>query len=260
MKKILILLFAAAMLSGCYTTLYPTVAQQVGEAGEIPDSTKQIIINNYYESNEYYQVPHHWRYSLLWDSYYWDPFYYDYSYYHWQPYYWYGSYYYYNPYNHYWYYYPPSYYYGGASGGSGENRDRERIRKPGYQTLMSTSESSVAPFISVGSDNGLIGKPGRSSEVDVNSGIGNNSYSPSPRIESVGKSSATDNNAVYKSGNNTSTYKPSSTNDNSKKSSSSSYSAPKSSSNSAPKSKPSRTTSSSTKSSSSESTKSNEKK
>lgn len=268
MKKLLILLFAAALLSGCYTTFYPTVAQQIGDTAEIPDSTKQIIINNYYESNEYYQVPHRWRYSLLWDSYYWDPFYYDYSYYHWQPYYWYGSYYYYNPYNHYWYYYPPSYYYGGG----GENHDQERIRKPGYQTLMSTSGSAAAPFVSVGSDNGLIGKPGKRSEIDINSGVGNNTYSPSPRIESVGKSSATDNNAVYKSGDNTSTYKPSTTNDNSKKSSTSTYSAPKSkpststysapksSSTSSPKSKPSRTTSSSGKSSSTESSTSKDKK
>lgn len=260
MKKILILLFTAAIFSGCYTTFYPAVAQQVEDAGEIPDSTRQIIINNYYESNEYYQVPQRWRYSLLWDSYYWDPFYYDYSYYHWQPYYWYGSYYFYNPYSHYWYYYPPSYYYGGGSGNSSGNQDQDRIRKPGYQTLMSSAGTGAAPFVSVGADNGLIGKPMKRSDVDINNGIGNNGNVPSPYIESVGKSSVTDNNAVYKSGDNTSTYKPSSTDGNSKKSSTSSYSAPKSSSTSTAKSKPSRTTSSSAKNSPSESSTSNEKK
>lgn len=79
MKKLLIFVFALILLSGCYTTFYPPADQNYTGAEEIPDSTRQVIINNYYESNEYYQTPHYQRYSLLWGSYYWDPFYYDYG-------------------------------------------------------------------------------------------------------------------------------------------------------------------------------------
>ena len=190
MKKILIFLLTAVIISGCYTTLYPPISQQIEGTAEIPDSTRQIIINNYYETTEYYQVPRYHRYSLIWGSHIWDPFYYDYSYYHWRPYYWYGSYYYYNPYNNYWFYYDhhyPGYWTGG--GGSGGRNDQERIHKPGYRVLGSTTDNA-APFISVGSQIERISRPGKKSNIDINSGIGTSSMrSTSPQIESVGKSS-----------------------------------------------------------------------
>ena len=88
MKKILLILLMAFTLSSCYTTFYPPEYIDIGNAESVPDSTRQVIINNYYETSEYYQVPYYRRYSLLWDDYYWDPFYYDYGYYHWRPYYW----------------------------------------------------------------------------------------------------------------------------------------------------------------------------
>lgn len=191
MKKIFLILIAAVMLSGCYTTLYPPANMDMSAADQVPDSTRQVIINNYYETTEYYQVPSYHRYSLIWGSYYWDPFYYDYSYYHWRPYYWYGNYYYYNPRNHYWYYYDHYYpwHYGEWTPGSGSgNGDKERIHKPGYNVLMN-SPSGSAPFVSVGSDdNGRVTKPVGKVGVDVNSGITNdNNYRSSGTIQSIGK-------------------------------------------------------------------------
>ena len=91
MKKIFLILIAAITLSSCYTTFYPPQSMDMGAAETVPDSTRQIIINNYYETTEYYQIPNYRRYSLLWGDYYWDPFYYDYDYYRWRPYYWYGN-------------------------------------------------------------------------------------------------------------------------------------------------------------------------
>ncbi|MDZ7820984.1 MAG: hypothetical protein U5N26_03725 [Candidatus Marinimicrobia bacterium] len=135
---------------------------------------------------------HYQRYSLLWGSYYWDPFYYDYGYYHWEPHYWHGSYYYYNPRSRYWYYYDPYYHWqqGSWTGGTGGSQDQERIRKPGYRTLMNTSsDGTVAPFVSVGNENNSISKPGKSSGVDINSGISSSPDGNSPRIESLGKRS-----------------------------------------------------------------------
>lgn len=262
MKNIVLILLILALLTGCYTTFYPNVAQQVEGIEEVPDSARQIIINNYYESNEYYQIPRYQRYSLLWGSYYWDPFYYDYGYYHWEPYYWYGRYYYYNPRSHYWYYYHhPYYHYGGGSGGNGGSRDRDRILKPGYEPLMSAPATDIAPFISVGTDNNIISRPGKRSDVDVNSGIGSSTpSSSSPRIESVGKSSDNTGSEATKSNDN-SIYKPSGSNGQNSKSSSTTVSTPKSSRQSQPAiQKPASTTSSSGKKSSSESSTSNEKK
>ncbi len=190
MKKLLIPLLTLALFSGCYTTFYPIAGQMMENSDAVPDSTRQIIINNYYETTEYYQVPHYQRYSLLWGSYYWDPFYYDYSYYRWVPYYWYGTYYYYNPYNRYWYYYDHHHPWSGGSwsGGSGSSQDQERIRKPGYNTLMS-APTDAAPFISVSENNDTrIDKPGKKIGVDVNTGLSSSpSDNGSPYIESVGK-------------------------------------------------------------------------
>lgn len=267
MKKIFLILLVAFALSSCYTTFYPPEYLDMSGAESIPDSTRQIIINNYYETTEYYQVPHYRRYSLLWGDYYWDPFYYDYGYYHWRPYYWYGNYYYYNPYNHYWYYYDRyhNWDYGSWTGGSsGGNADKERIHKPGYNVLMS-SPSGAAPFVSVGSDDNAI-KSVKKIGVDVNSGVTNdNSYHP--QIQSVGKKSLNGNTSSKTVSKKTeSSYKPSSTSKSTKKSSSSSsYSTQKrnsssSSSSSSSKSKSSSTSSTSSKNSSSESSSSSNKK
>ncbi len=265
MKKILLILLVAFTLSSCYTTFYPPEYMDMGNAESVPDSTRQVIINNYYETTEYYQVPYYRRYSLLWDDYYWDPFYYDYGYYHWRPYYWYGNYYYYNPHNHYWYYYDRYHNWDSGNwsgdGNSGGNADKGRIHKPGYKVLMN-SPTGVAPFVSVGSDNNHITKPVGKVGVNVNSGITNgNNYTP--KIQSVGKkpingssSSSSTVKSIKKTG---SSYKPSSTSNNNKKSSSSSsYSTQKrnsssSSSSSSSKSKSSSTSSSTSKNSSSES-------
>ncbi|MEA2078069.1 MAG: hypothetical protein U9O95_08640 [Candidatus Marinimicrobia bacterium] len=250
MKKILLILLAGVILTSCYTTFYPSEYMNMSAADNIPDSTRQIIINNYYETTEYYQVPHYRRYSLLWGSYYWDPFYYDYDYYYWRPYYWYGNYYYYNPHNHYWYYYDHHYpwHSGSWSGGSsGENGNKERIHKPGYNVLMSAPDGS-APFVSVGTDDNRVTKPIKKVGVDVNSGVQNdNSYHP--QIQSVGKrpasSSSSSTTTIKKIG---SSYKSSSTSNNTKKSSSSSGSKSKSSSTSSTSSKNSNNESSSSKS------------
>jgi hypothetical protein len=276
MKKILLILLVTFTLSSCYTTFYPPEYMDMGNAESVPDSTRQIIINNYYETTEYYQVPHYRRYSLLWGDYYWDPFYYDYGYYNWRPYYYYGSYYYYNPHNHYWYYYDRynnwnsgNWSGGGNSGGnSGGNADKGRIHKPGYNVLMN-SPSGVAPFVSVGSDDNHITKPVGKVGVNVNSGItNNNKYTPN--IQSVGKKpingSSSSSNTVKNIKKTGSSYKPSSTsNSNKKSSSSSSYSKQKQSSNnnsssSSSKSKSSSTNSTSSKNSSSESSSSTNKK
>ncbi len=274
MKKILLILLAAFTLSSCYTTFYPPEYMDMGNAESVPDSTRQVIINNYYETTEYYQVPHYRRYSLLWDDYYWDPFYYDYGYYNWRPYYFYGSYYYYNPHNHYWYYYDRHGRYdrhdrwdsGNWSGGrnSGGNADKGRIHKPGYNVLMN-SPSGVAPFVSVGSDDNHITKPVGKVGVNVNSGVSNNN-TYQPKIQSVGKKSINGNTSsptsIKKTG---SSYKPSSTsNSNKKSSSSSSYSKQKqnssSSSSSSGKSKSSSTSSTSSKNSSNETSSTSSKK
>ena len=221
MKKILLILLAAVVLSGCYTTLYPPANMDMSAANDIPDSTRQVIVNNYYETTEYYQVPYYHRYSLLWGSYYWDPFYYDYSYYHWRPYYWYGHYYYYNPHNHYWYYYDHHYpwHYGSWDGGSsGGNGDKERIHKPGYSVLTSTPTGSSVPFVSGNSNNSRISKPIKKVGVDLNSGVRDNNegyYSSSkPRIESVGKKpvgSTSSTTTIGKSTSNNKSNKPSAT-------------------------------------------------
>ena len=266
MKKIFLILIAAITLSSCYTTFYPPQSMDMGAAETVPDSTRQIIINNYYETTEYYQIPNYRRYSLLWGDYYWDPFYYDYDYYRWRPYYWYGNYYYYNPHNHYWYYYDRydrwDRHPGDWSGSSGE---QERIHKPGYNVLMN-SPTGAAPFVSVGSENNQITKPGKKVGVSVNSGITNdNNYQP--QIQSVGKKPLDGNNSsgtVYK--NSGTSYKPSSTVSGTKKSTSSrSYSNQKlksntSSSSSNSKYKSSSTNSTSSKKSSSESSSSTSKK
>jgi len=274
MKKIFLILLVAFTLSSCYTTFYPPEYMDMGAAESVPDSTRQIIINNYYETTEYYQVPHYRRYSLLWDDYYWDPFYYDYGYYNWRPYYWYGNYYYYNPHNHYWYYYDRYYHRdhhrpwnrGDWTGGSsGRNGDQERIHKPGYNVLMNTP-TGVAPFVSVGSGNDQIIKPGKKVGLNVNSGITNdNNYTP--QIQSVGKKPINGNTSSGTVSKKTGTsYKPSSTGNSTKKSSSSrSYSNQKQSSNnssssSSSKSKSSSTNSTSSKNSSSESSSSTSKK
>ena len=268
MKKIWLVLLTGIILSGCYTTFYPSEAMNMGGAEAVPDSTRQIIINNYYETTEYYQVPHYRRYSLLWGDYYWDPFYYDYSYYSWRPYYWYGNYYYYNPHNHYWYYYDRYHhwdngYWTGSGGSSGGNADKERIHKPGYNVLMN-SPTGAAPFVSVGSDNDHISKPVKKVGVNVNSGITNdNNYSP--QIQSVGKKSLNGNTSSRTvSKKMPSTYKPSSTTGNSKKPSSTYSTQKQSSSNrstsSSSKSKSSSTNSTSSKNSRSESSSSSSKK
>ncbi len=264
MKKILLPLLTLMLFTGCYTTFYPSVAQQIESVEHIPDSTRQIIINNYYESNEYYQVPRYQRYSLLWSDYYWDPFYYNYRYYHWEPYYWYGHYYYYNPRSHYWYHYRPHHH-----GGSGERpgrANRERIYKPAYEPLMSSQASGITPFISVGREENIITRPGKPSGVDINSGIGERPSSSSPRIEPIGKtshksgaeSSQTNDNTIYKP-----SHKSSETNEQNVKAPSTNTSTAKPSrqSQSQPAiKKPSVSTSSSTKKSSSESSNSNKKK
>jgi len=266
MKKIFLILLIAFTLSSCYTTFYPPEYMDMGNAESVPDSTRQVIINNYYETTEYYQVPHYRRYSLLWDDYYWDPFYYDYGYYHWRPYYWYGNYYYYNPYNHYWYYYDRYNHWDNGNwtgGGSGGNGNKDRLHKPGYQVLMN-SPTGAAPFISVGSDNDHIGKPVKKVGLNVNSGNTNdNNYSP--QIQSVGKKSLKDNTSPRAVSKKTqSSYKPSSTTGNSKKSSST-YSTQKQnssnhSSSSSSKSKSSLTNSTNSKNSRSESSSSSNKK
>jgi len=266
MKKVFFVLLIAFTLSSCYTTFYPPEYMDMGAAESVPDSTKQIIINNYYETTEYYQVPHYRRYSLLWSDYYWDPFYYDYGYYHWRPYYWYGNYYYYNPHNHYWYYYDRYHHWDNGywtGGGSGSSGNKDRIHKPGYQVLMN-SPTGAAPFVSVGSDNDPIAKPGKKVGVSINSGITNdNDYTP--QIQSVGKKSLQDNTTPrVVSKKPQSTYKPSSTNNNSKKSSSTYSTQKQSSSNSSSssnsKSKSSSTNSTTSKNSRSESSSSSSKK
>ncbi|MDD3965624.1 MAG: hypothetical protein WC372_00120 [Candidatus Neomarinimicrobiota bacterium] len=263
MKKMILFLLIVALFTGCYTTFYPNVAQQVDGIENVPDSTRQIIINNYYESNEYYQVPRYQRYSLLWGDYYWDPFYYNYGYYHWEPYYWYGRYYYYNPRSHYWYYYHhyPYYYSGGGSGGNEGSHERDRIRKPGYEPLMNAPATSTAPFISVGIENDIISRPDKRSDVGINSGIGGTpASSSSPRIESVGKVSDKSGGDTHKSNDN-SIYKPSGRSNSNSKSSSTTVSTPKSSRQSQPAiQKPASSTSSNNKKSSSESSTTNEKK
>ncbi|MCF7833085.1 MAG: hypothetical protein K9N05_05880 [Candidatus Marinimicrobia bacterium] len=275
MKKLFLILLAGVILSGCYTTLYPPANMNIGSADAVPDSTRQIIVNNYYETTEYYQIPHYRRYSLLWNDYYWDPFYYDYGYYSWRPYYWYGHYYYYNPHNHYWYYYDRHYSYdrhhrwdsgnwsGGSSGGSS---NKDRIHKPGYNVLMNSPTGS-APFVSVGTDNGRVTKPVKKVGVNINSGVENdNSYHP--QIQSVGKKplSGSNSSSTYLKKTTTSSNNPSSTNKDTKKSSSSSsyqkqnQSSSNSSSSSNGKSKSSSTSSSSSKNSSNESSSTSSKK
>ncbi len=266
MKKIFLILISVVLLTGCYTTLYPPANMDMSVSDEIPDSARQVIINNYYESTEYYQVPSYHRYSLLWGSYYWDPFYYDYSYYRWRPYYWYGNYYYYNPYSNYWYYYDPYYpwhsgsWTGGSSGGNG---DKSRIHKPGYNVLMSSTSES-APFVSVGTNNnsGGISKPGKKIGIDLNSDVtNNNGYYSNPNIQSLGKQPATGTTSdgnLKKSG---STYKAPSN----KKPASTVYKPQKqrsssSSSSSAKSSKSANTKSSSSKNSRNESSSSSSKK
>lgn len=267
MKKIFLILLTGVILSGCYTTLYPPQAMNNETNQTIPDSTRQVIINNYYETTEYYQVPHYRRYSLIWGGYYWDPFYYNYDYYTWRPYYWYGSYYYYNPYNHYWYYYDHNYWHngGGSTGGStGGNGDKNRIHKPGYTELISSPTGS-APFISVGSEISRSKKPTGSIGVDVTSGLNNNSGYNS-RVESVGKVSLTPNDKIYKSSNskNNESYKSGKTSKTESKSSynykSSSTKNSSSSSSGSKSTKPSRTSSTSSKNSSTESSSSSSKK
>lgn len=231
MKKILLIILAGIILSGCYTTLYPPVTVQMQNATEVPDSARQVIINNYYETTEYYQMPHYQRYSLLWGDYYWDPFYYDYTYYNWRPYYWYGSYYYYNPHNHYWYYYHHDNY--GQAGPSNNRGDQERIHKPGYNQLMN-SPSGSAPYIAVQNSEQRLQKVGKVGiEQNTNS---KNDGVYSPRLESVGKSSV-GSNQIYKSDSNSSDegYKAPSTTSSTEKSSSTSNSGsykPKSASSS----------------------------
>ncbi len=265
MKKILLILLTGVILSGCYTTFYPSEAMNMGGAEAVPDSTRQIIINNYYETTEYYQVPHYRRYSLIWGGYYWDPFYYDYSYYSWRPYYWYGNYYYYNPHNHYWYYYDHNYWYSGSGSGgsSGGNGDKGRVHKPGYNELMS-SPTGTAPFVSIASDNGRVNKPAKKVGVNVNSGLSNDNTSYHPQIQSVGKKQIGTTSSPNKSTNLKKAtglnHKSSVTSSNTKISSSSTVykshkqSSSSSSSSSDSKSKSSTTNGSSSKSSRSEST------
>lgn len=195
MKRFALLLFTVLIFSGCYTTLYPPYNSEIADTyTSIPDSTEQIIVNNYYESNEYYQVPNYYRYSFIWNDYYWDPFYYDSRYHNWRPYYWYGSYYYYNPRTDYWFYYryhdhgPRP----GDNGGSAVTPGRgtgERVRKPGYSQLMSTP-SPVAPFTSV---SGPVSKPGyNNGNTTNNSSVsvsGRNENYTQPRVQGVGKKS-----------------------------------------------------------------------
>jgi hypothetical protein len=238
-------------------------------ADNIPDSTRQVIVNNYYETTEYYQVPYYHRYSLLWDSYYWDPFYYDYGYYHWRPYYWYGHYYYYNPHNHYWYYYDRYYpwHSGSWTGGGSENGDKQRIHKPGYNVLTTSGSPQSLPFVSGANDNDRITKPVKKIGVDLNSDVNNNDgyYSTSkPRIESVGKTTVGNNRntTTYGKSSNKDTYKkPSSTTYSTKKQSSRSQSSSTHSSSSSSKSsKSSNTSSTSNKNSRNESSSSSSKK
>lgn len=254
------LLISFILLSGCYTTFYPPANQNFDTASEIPDSARQVIINNYYETTKYYQTPNYQRYSLLWGSYYWDPFYYDYGYYHWEPYYWHGSYYYYNPRNRYWYYHDPYYRWhdGSWTGGTGGGQqDQGRIQKPGYRTLMNTSSGGeTAPFVSVGNENNSISKPGTRSGIDINSGINNTSgQRNAPKIESLGKRSNVPSDSFYKKDGNDSNKKPSSTSTSSRKPSyrpsTSSSSSSSSSSSGNTKSKSSSTTRSTSKNSSS---------
>lgn len=267
MKKTLLIMLVAVILSGCYTTLYPPMSMDMQGSEQVPDSTKQVIINNYYETSEYYQIPHYSRYSWLWGDYYWDPFYYDYSYYRWRPHYWYGYYYYYNPYNNYWYYYDHDYTWhgGGGSGPSSGNNDKERIRKPGYTELMNSPTGS-APYISVYNEDQRterIGKVGLENKTSRTGTV----YTP--RLESVGKTSVNPK-STYKSSNNGSnnkSYKVSPTNDSSNNSSSnvtykqkSRSSSSSSSSSSSKSSKSSRTTSTSSKNSRSQSSSSSSKK
>lgn len=266
MKKMFLILLTGIILSSCYTTFYPPQAMNTEMSEAIPDSTRQVIVNNYYETTEYYQIPNYRRYSLLWGDYYWDPFYYNYDYYSWRPYYWYGNYYYYNPYNRYWYYYDHNYWHDGGdySGGTGgTSHDKERIHKPGYNVLM-TTPTDQAPFVSVGTDIGRSTKPVGSVGVNVTSGLNNNG-SYNSRVESVGKTSLSPNDGQYKSTvkKTNENYKPAktskteskSTYDNQAKSSSSS-----SSSNNNKVSKPSNTTSTSAKNSNNESSSSSSKK
>ena len=269
MKKILLVLLAAVILSGCYTTFYPPANMDMSAANDIPDSTRQIIINNYYETTEYYQLPRYQRYSLLWGSYYWDPFYYDYDYYHWRPYYWYGHYYYYNPHTHYWYYYDHHYpwHSGSWTDGSGSNGDKGRVHKPGYSVLANTPTGGSVPFV-YGSyeDNTRMTKPASKIGVDLNSDVTNNNdgyfTTSKPRIQSVGKTS------VGTSDRTTTINKPASSNKQSKPSSTPSYNTKKQSSNSSSSSssssgkvsKPSNTNSTSSKNTSNESSSSSSKK
>jgi len=201
MKKLMIFLLTAAVFSGCYTTFNPPVGQQIEGVSDIPDSTRQIIINNYYETTEYYQVPYYQRYNLLWGTYVWDPFYYDYSYYHWRPYYWYGNYYYYNPHRGYWVYYDHHYHrhpryrpspWTGGGGSGGSANDQERIQKPGYRVLEGMS-GSATPFVSVEPDIQRIGRPGSTIGPNAADGIGSSAGTgdTSPMIQSVGKRDAT---------------------------------------------------------------------
>lgn len=190
MKRFTLLLFTVLLFSGCYTTLYPPYNPEIADTySSIPDSTEKIIVNNYYESNEYYQVPNYYRYSFIWNDYYWDPFYYDSHYHNWRPYYWYGSYYYYNPNTDYWFYYRyhDHHPYPGDNGGSTVAPGTgERVRKPGYSQLMSTP-TPVAPFTSV---SGPVGKPGYNSGNTSNNSVsvsGRNQNYTQPRVQSVGK-------------------------------------------------------------------------
>lgn len=263
------------VLSGCYTTLYPPMSTEIQNAQDIPDSARQVIINNYYETTEYYQTPNYQRYSLLWGGNYWDPFYYDYSYYNWRPYYWYGSYYFYNPHNNYWYYYDrhdhhrrpgtrPVDQTGNTPGNASNNG--ERIHKPGYTKLM-TSPTESAPFIAVQNDDKRLQNVGKVG-LDYNTTTKRDGIY-SPRLESVGKTSVGSNKS-YKSSSNSSgeTYKPARTLTSSKKSSSTSSSSsykPKSSSSSNSSSsnkssKSSHTTSTSSKNSNTSSSSSSSKK
>ncbi len=260
MKKTLLIMLVAVILSGCYTTLYPPMSMQMQSAEEVPDSVKQVIINNYYETSEYYQIPHYSRYSWLWGDYYWDPFYYDYSYYRWRPHYWGGYYYYYNPYNNYWYYYDHDYtWHGGDTGGSSGNK--ERIRKPGYTELINSPTGS-APYISVYNQDSGTQRVGK---VKLENKTTRTGTVYSPRVEKVGKTSV-NSNRTYKSTETKSSgenYKRPSSSSNTKKSSTAVYRPKSSSSSSSSSSKPSKgshTTSTSSKNNRSQSTSSSSKK